>query len=99
METLQEQDHVLQLIQQSSLSSNDWLHFGALTTVAKSKTDWYWVNSGNRVDYNIKFADSQPDGGSELCLILQPKPHLKFHDVGCHGVSSEKFICQTRDEI
>lgn len=77
---------------------DQWTHVGGLTTVPKSKDHWYWMTSGNKVNYSLKFGSGQPDnaGGNEMCLSIGKQPgNFFFNDVNCYGMHQFKFICQT----
>ncbi|CAG9802947.1 unnamed protein product [Chironomus riparius] len=70
---------------------------GGLTLTPKSKTDWYWVNSGNKVAYDIPWYVTQPNNyeGKEQCLGIGRgyKDKFDFHDYKCMG-EDLTFICQ-----
>lgn len=76
----------------------DYAHIGGITTQGGSRDQWYWVNSGKKVNYSLKWADSEPDngyGGTELCLSIVRKPGdtFYFNDIRC-SESITQFVCQ-----
>lgn len=98
LETLQESNNLLSLCDQNIHLFDQWTHVGGLTTVPKSKDHWYWMTSGNKVNYSLKFGIGQPDnaGGNEMCLSIGKQPgNFFFNDVNCYGMHQFKFICQT----
>lgn len=96
LETLQESNHLLSLCDQNIHLFDVWTHVGGLTTVPKSKDDWYWITSGNKVNYSLKFGAGKPDNNNEMCLSIGKKPEdFFFNDINCYGIDQMKFICQT----
>lgn len=97
LETLDEANHFLALCKQNSGYFDQWTHIGAITLYPKSTNSWYWVNSGKRVTYHLRFGPGQPDnaGGRELCLSIGKDPqNFFFNDLNCYGSHEFKFICQ-----
>ena len=76
---------------------DQWIHIGGLTTVGKSIDQWYWVNSGNQVNFPLSFNPGQPDNafGKEFCLTLGVFSNNEsyFNDIRCNE-RELKFICQ-----
>lgn len=100
LETLNEANSFLTLCEQNIALFEDWTHIGAYTSVGKSLDKWYWVNSGKRVDYPLKFAVNQPDfaGASEFCLAMGKRPGaFTFNDIYCSTYYESKFVCQKTD--
>lgn len=105
LETLREANHFSQLCEPNAQLIERWTFVGGIATVAKSKTSWYWVNSGNRIDYDLKFAPGQPDNANnnEMCLSIgfvsgNASLNLIFNDLPCSTVVT-RFICQTKDVV
>lgn len=74
-----------------------WTHIGAVTTVKKSPTEWYWVNTRQKVNFPLKFTAGNPDNylDSERCLVLTiDNENYGFNDNQCHDQAVMKFICQ-----
>ena len=99
LETKAEADHFLGLCDKNiALFTDDYTHIGAITMVGK--TDWYWVNSGKKVDYPIKWMVGQPDfyAANEFCLTVRKTPgDFSFNDLNCYGAFESKFICQKNE--
>lgn len=71
-------------------------HVGAITTVGGSRDNWYWLKSGNRIDYPLSWGPGQPDnsGGHEFCLALlrDNSGNFSFNDMDCEA--ELHFICE-----
>lgn len=82
LETAHEADSFLEICKNNAAFSPQYVHVGALTMVLKSPNEWFWVNSGNRITYQIKWTKNNN------CL---------FHDVECaspkHNIY-QNFVCQ-----
>lgn len=97
LETLDESNAFLNLCLNNANLFESHTHIGAVTTEGKSLNKWYWVNSGKRIDYSLKFLPGQPDfwASAEFCLGLEKRTEsFYFIDINCHGVYELKFICQ-----
>lgn len=80
---------------QNSGLFQDYTHIGALT-VGGSWTEWYWVETGEKLNFALKFGPGEPDNdGEELCLSIGEKRELFFNDIKCNG-NSKRFMCQTQ---
>lgn len=76
----------------------EFTHIGGVTTALKASDKWYWVNSGKKVNYTMKFHPGHPDGAG-WCLAVQKRGNdFYFKDIPCHSSWEIKFICQ-RDEL
>lgn len=76
----------------------DYTMLGALTTVPRSKNDWYWVESGKKVKITMNWLNGQPDnlGNNEACLLAQKAAGgYTLHDGKCFGGSYLRFLCQS----
>lgn len=67
----------------------------------RSKTDWYWTNSGNKIAFHIPWIPGQPDcahGCIEHCLSIGRHSDgiIKFNDYPCKAWPTQ-FICQHVD--
>ena len=62
---------------------------------SKSQKDWYWTNSGKKVNYEMSWAPKKLDFkyNSEWCLSLGPANVYKFNDIRCQD-QNLSFICQ-----
>jgi hypothetical protein len=75
---------------------------GGVTTQGKSRDKWYWVNSGDRVNYPLKFWSTEPDfaNNNEWCLAVSTnyKGGWAFNDISCNDYR-HKFFCQKLEDI
>jgi len=98
LDTLAEADNMFNLCQSVADKFDHQTHVGAITIEPQNVNTWYWVNSGNRVDYDMKFDKlyNNPDnsGGIEYCLSLIKRTDFSFNDLACYGHHETKFICQ-----
>lgn len=94
-ETLHEAIAVRNFCKKYSDSLDYWTYVGGISLKARSATNWYWVNSGKKVSFEIPFGNGLPDfaGSDEWCLALGPQKIFAFNDVSCSGYEF-KFICQ-----
>lgn len=60
LDTEKEYNHVLQLLKNDAANIPQWLYIGAITEEAGSQNNWYWVSSGNRITFPLKWAANQP---------------------------------------
>lgn len=75
-------------------------HIGALATTTRSITDWYWVNSGNKIEINLVFPWIAPTNwfGRQMCLALDKQlTGFMYNDINCYGLYPQKFICQSKE--
>lgn len=97
-DSLEEAENFLQLCKQKTHLLNAQTHVGGMSLEAKSLEKWYWVNSGNRVNYTLPFGPNEPncDGGKEFCLSVSRNSNndFAFNDIKCSGSDKTKFICQ-----
>lgn len=69
--------------------------------VQSSTVDWYWVNSGNHINYDIEFKVGEPNNytGNEWCLSMAYRlGTFAFNDYDCTR-NMFNFICQTKDTV
>lgn len=104
---LKEANFVLDLINKHSYLTDLYYHVGGITTVAKSKKDWFWVTTGEHIDYELPFSPGQPDNslGVEFCLNIhrtQGNEPNYFNDCPCAASFTEvkfpaySFMCQQK---
>lgn len=76
------------------------LHIGAVTPILLSKTEYFWITSGKKVDFTLNWAPGHPDnsGSRENCLLLvATSSSAFFYDNECTRISpSYDFICQNK---
>jgi hypothetical protein len=78
--------------------TDEYTHIGAMTMVGK--TGWHWVNSGKRIDYQMKWLAGQPDfyAANEFCMgLVKRGTDFSFVDLNCFGIYETKFICQRNE--
>lgn len=97
LETRAEADNFFRLCFANQRFFKDWTHIGGMSLNPLSRTEWYWVNSGNRLDYLMNFLPGEPnnDGGEEHCLAIgrsSPDSAFGFNDFKCYGINA--FVCQ-----
>jgi hypothetical protein len=98
--TLEEYNNVVPMLTRllKSTKLTDWIFINGMTLVAKSRNDWYWVNSGQKISYVMPWwNDLQPDFylDRQWCLALGPSNEglFKFDDNNCSEIP-QKFLCQ-----
>lgn len=82
-------------------SADNGIHFENMfiggTYIGNGFNNWYWINTGLPVKYQIKFDAGEPNntGGRENCLSLTKKPNNVFlyNDINCYGIVL-KFACE-----
>jgi hypothetical protein len=73
----------------------EYTHFGAISTVPKSVSDWYWVESGKKVKINLKWEVGQPEGGDDQCMCVRKSLNsYSLFDLRCYDFAF-KFLCQS----
>lgn len=68
-----------------------------MSLTPKSTTDWYWTDTGRKINFPIQWQSGQPDNNnnSEFCFsILKTSINQKFgyNDQNC--ATYNPFICQ-----
>lgn len=103
LETAAEADMFLGLCQANASFFEQWTHVGGITLAGKNRSTWYWVNSGKRIHYDLKFGHGQPDnaGNNEYCLSIGKGPDniFYFNDITCYAIYEFKFICQKIEDF
>lgn len=99
LETLEEQKSFLDLCEKKADLFEDWTFIGGYASEGKAVDKWYWVNSGKRADYALKFGSGLPDFGwnLEFCLCLGKQIKTFYmNDCLCQGLE-KRFVCQRED--
>jgi hypothetical protein len=94
-----ESDYLLPLYAQKAALFDVWTHIGGVASTGKSLTDWYWVGTGEKVNFPLKFGANLPDniGGNEVCLVLAVTSGSAYlNDAKCYETIPYKFICQSK---
>lgn len=98
LETKTEAENFFDLLTKNHQQLEELTHIGGVTSVLRASDKWYWVNSGKKVNYTMKFHPGHPDGAG-YCLSAQKRgSEFYFKDLPCHSNYELKFICQ-RDEL
>lgn len=106
--TIEEARNILNLLSVNTNLTDVWYHIGGISLTPKSKTDWYWVTTGEHIDYEIPFGPGQPDHwlGVEMCMNIYRSPSNSqsnyFNDCPCSESTSDvkypeySFICEDK---
>lgn len=96
----EEAENILKLLTENSRNVALKYAVGGISTVASSSNNWYWVTTGEHIDFEIPFGPGEPNnknGNNELCLdIIWYSNQFMFNDCTCNTYI-EKFICQRKD--
>lgn len=96
LDTLQEFNVVNLLCQRhmQNLLHNDSVLIDGLAMQKMSKSDWYWTNSGKKINYEMEWAPNQPNfqKQNQWCLSLD-NSNYKFNDIKCYD-DNHTFMCQ-----
>ena len=74
---------------------DDFYHVGG-SYLGAGSNDWYWMTSGKRVKYTMKFAPGQPDnfnGVEKFLSIFKSPGAFMFNDVD-YNFTKWNFFCQ-----
>lgn len=100
LDTQAESNHFGQLFTSQPHLFESWTHIGGIVTQSKSKNDWYWYETGKKIDINLDFHPGEPNnsGDSEMCLSLDKRQNkYKFNDTPCSHRFFLRFVCQVND--
>jgi hypothetical protein len=98
LETKTEAENFFNLCTKHQQHFEEYTHIGGMVTTLRSADSWYWVNSGKKANYEMKFQPGQPDGGGFCLSVRKQGTTFFFKDIICHTHYEIKFICQ-RDEL
>lgn len=104
LDTEHEMDQFLEFCFEDSVLFDIHTLVGGISYTGNSKTDFYWMNSGNKIDYELKFGPGEPNNwnNQEYCLsavkwTIGDLIEFKFNDYPCSKAESpEEFICQQK---
>lgn len=94
-----EANYFLNLFSQTPGLFDKWTHIGAVTSLSKSKSEWYWAENAKKANFTLKFLSGQPDnyGGEEQCLAITLSNGVYgFNDLKCYQANINRFLCQTK---
>lgn len=99
LETKDESQKLLKLVEPYKKETPRDFYVAGMTLGAANRSGWYWINSGNLIDYDLPWVPSQPDGGwaepewdsdktlNEKCLSIRKYEKddkmLGYNDVFC----------------
>ncbi|KAL7036615.1 hypothetical protein ACKWTF_008872 [Chironomus riparius] len=86
----------------SYLRTIPYIQFWAdsLTVTLKSKTEWFWTGTGNKISFPISWIGTEPnnDGGSEHCLVIfKPSVNANFGFADGNCNIHRYALCQKLD--
>ncbi|KAJ6640103.1 hypothetical protein Bhyg_12852 [Pseudolycoriella hygida] len=102
LDTLDESNYFMQLFNADRTIISDWVYIGGVSTLSKSLDHWYWLDLGERLNFQPSFAPGQPSGTHisgvlEYCLSVgKVSGSAYYNDIRCNGLDYN-FLCQTRD--
>lgn len=99
LDTQPEADNFYNLANSNLHLFDVFVHIGAMSKTFRTTSDWYWNNSGKKVDIALQFHPGEPNnaGGQERCLSLDKrKGHILYNDIACFGAWKQNFICQKK---
>ena len=95
-DTLEELNALIDMAKKQVPTLSGSYHVGGVTLTPKSPNDWFWVTTGEKIEYQLPWASGQPDTfkGVQYCLRIIV-PGYTFDDFDCdHASGSIKFVCQ-----
>ena len=99
LESLAEQEVLKRFCLQNAGILTDNNHVGALTTIGKSLTEWYWIDTERKLTFSLDWAVDQPNfvDNNQFCLTIRKEAsNFGFNDVECSSGTISNFICQTK---
>lgn len=98
LESDAEANHFLAIYERYGPLFDTWTHIGAVATLTKTLTDWFWIENASKLNFTLRFLPGMPDnyGGNEVCLSLTNSAgSYYFNDLKCYENYMQRFICQT----
>lgn len=103
-ETLTEANNFLDILDKNNCSTpagQMYYIVDGVTNVPKSKTEWFWTNTGRKVSYSLPWEGIQPDFflNKEYCMSIGRSASsgpLGFNDFPCTS-DPRQFVCQKID--
>lgn len=95
LDTAVEADHFNKLCAEHNYLFTSTVHIGG-SDHGVGKNKWYWMSSGNEINYNMKYAQTEPNNvrGLQHCLAVYTHPEsFAFADYDCDE-SESIFACQ-----
>lgn len=103
MESEAEQNYLLDTLKyNSAVFSGNWVNIGGMTTKCGSRDLWYWVDTGNKVNFPIRWHANDPNcsNDSEPCMALGKfeDGNVYVVDIWCSG-APQKFLCKQKSVV
>lgn len=104
LDTAVESDSLLRLLEPHKDKASHNFYIGGMTLNKGTDDEWYWINSGSKINYELNWERSQPDGwekpgwDKEQCLAVSSNDDggvLGYNDVFCNAYRADKFVCQS----
>lgn len=106
LENKRESDQLLKFLEPYKSKTKFSFYIGGMALDAGNKNDFYWITSGNRINYDLQWGKGQPDAweqpnwGQERCLSVgrddDNEGKLGYNDVFCNAYRAESFVCQAQ---
>jgi hypothetical protein len=101
IQTLNEAYAVMNMINRNAdlgVRDNLWVYIDGMGLTPRTSTDWYWSESGNKIDFTMPWLTGQPDtaGGAEWFLSIgkyTKDTQIGFNDIPGTGFVNA-FLCQ-----
>lgn len=104
LETKKEAEALLSFLALYKWEAKSNFYIGGMTLKHGDKNNFFWTNSGNRIEFELDWGKSQPDGwekpewGKESCLSIRRDDknggRLGFNDVFCNAYRADNFVCE-----
>lgn len=100
LRTIEEMWAFLNIARQQKNLFNNFAHVGGVSSEGANKHSWFWIDSGNRIQFDLNWAFKEPNnkhGGTEYCLSIKKlNGGFGFNDIRCSNFKS-KFLCSKDD--
>lgn len=98
LETKTESEKMLEICSKNANLFDVHTYAGGLTANSLTLDEWYWINSGKRLNYMLRFAPGEPNNhkGSEFCLSIvrwEGTTTFYYNDIDCSN-DARPFLCQ-----
>lgn len=99
-ENNEQSDALARMLDPHKADASVGFHVGGLTLAIAYPTEFYWLDSGNRIEYDLHWHTNQPDGntvgtlGRERCLGITKFPFMAYNDINCNSYTKDSFVCE-----
>lgn len=98
LETNGEQVYFLNICDNNKNAMEPRIQIGGITEAPGSLSEWYWVETGRKIDFSLKFAPGEPGNVGERCLgVINYSSKFMIMDLACYEIAERPFMCQTRE--